>query len=268
MEAKRVDPRSIHWPEIRVTAQFDEELYKQFQDSIKAVGQIAPVICYNVDGEVVGCDGKHRCDEAIMNGEELVDIVLIPGDMVDVLTKNIFLDHLRGNTPPSEMVTVITTLYNEYGLDPDQLEAKTGLTRNYIEKLIKIGLASPSVQEALDKGVITVGHAAELARLPHPIQQDEVIAKHQVWRFTVKDLKDQVDAVLSEMELLDKAAPLPAPTDPPTPRKYNCEGCRTEAEPRYLRPVMLCPDCFGSVWRLAKTAPAPSVDAKDNGEGA
>lgn len=263
MELKRVDPKTIKWPDLRVTAQFDEELFKQFQDSIKGVGQISPIICFDVKGEIIGCDGKHRCDEAVTNGDTGVDIVLVPGDMVDVLTKNIFLDHLRGKTMPSEMVKVISSLYNEYGLDPDQLVAKTGLTRDYIEKLIKIGLASPSVQEALDQGIITVGHAFELSRLPHPIQQDEVIAKHQVWRFTIKDLHDQVDAVLAEMKALDQEAPLPAPTTPPTPRTYKCEGCKQEAEPRFLRPVMLCPNCFGSVWRLAQTAKAPETEAGD-----
>lgn len=261
MKLRRIDPKTIKWPEVRVTAQFDADLYAQFKESIKSVGQIAPIICYQVGEEIVGCDGKHRCDEAIMNGEGAVDVVLIPGDEVDVLTKNIFLDHLRGKTPVSQMVRVISSLYKDYGLDPNQIKEKTGLTREYIEKLIKIGFASPSVQEALDQGVIGVGHAFELSRLPHPIQQEEIIAKHQVWRFSIPELKEQIDAVLAEMQKLDKEAPLPPPTEPATPRKYYCEGCKQEAEPRYLRPVMLCPDCFGSVWRLAKAAAAPKVDA-------
>jgi len=263
MKLRRIDPKTIKWPEVRVTAQFDEALYAQFKESIKTVGQIAPIICYQVGEEIVGCDGKHRCDEAIMNGEGAVDVVVIPGDEVDVLSKNIFLDHLRGKTPVSEMVKVISSLYKDYNLDPDQIKEKTGLTREYIEKLIKIGFASPSVQAALDQGVIGVGHAFELSRLPHPIQQDEIIAKHQVWRFTVKELKEQIDAVLKEMSALDQAAPLPPPTEPETPRKYRCEGCQQEAEPRYLRPVLLCPDCFGAVWRLAKTAPAPVTKASE-----
>ncbi|MBA7563517.1 hypothetical protein ES708_05176 [subsurface metagenome] len=118
MKLRRVDPRTIEWPEVRVTAQFDEELYRQFKESIKAVGQIAPIICYQVDEKLVGCDGKHRCDEALAAGGQTVDVVVIPGDMVDVLTKNIFLDHLRGKTPVSQMVRVIGTLYADYNLDP------------------------------------------------------------------------------------------------------------------------------------------------------
>jgi len=48
MKLRTVDPKQIKWPEVRVTAQFDEELYQQFKDSIAAVGQITPPICYEV----------------------------------------------------------------------------------------------------------------------------------------------------------------------------------------------------------------------------
>lgn len=268
MKLRRVKPTDIEWPEVRVTAQFDEELYQQFKNSLKAVGQIAPVICYEVEGKLWGCDGKHRCDEAIARGEPGVDVVVIPGDMVDVLTKNIFLDHLHGKPAPSQMVKVMKLLYQDYNLDPDQIEEKTGLTRNYIEKLIKISQSSLSVQEALDQGVIGVGHAYELSRLPYAIQQDEVIAKHQVWKFSVPELRDQVNKVLEMMEATKEEKLEATPTGPKRVVEYHCEGCKDVIEPRYLRPVMLCPDCFGGVWRLAKAKVKPEVTSQEQGEGA
>ena len=252
MKLRKVKPLDIKVPELRVTAQFDPELFEQFKESIREVGQITPIVCYEVDSELVLCDGKHRVDEAIANGEPAVDVVVIPGDMIDVLTKNIFLDHLRGKTPVSQMVRVIGALYQEYNLDPDQIKKKTGLTRDYIEKLVRISQASPSVREALDNGVIGVGHAFEIARLPYAIQQDELIAKHQIWRLTVKELHEQIDAVLDQMELITAEGPPTAVTEPRPIATYHCEGCKGEVEPRYLRPVMLCPNCFGEVWRLAK----------------
>lgn len=268
MKLRRVDPHTIKVPEVRVTAQFDEDLYQQFKDSIKAVGQITPPICYEVEGELVLCDGLHRLQEAIASGESTVGVVVIPGDMVDVLTKNIFLDHLRGKTPVSEMVKVIKTLNKEYNLDPDQIREKTGLTRDYIEKLIRISEASSVVQEALDQGVIGIGHAFELSRLPYAVQQEEVIAKHQVWRFTVKELHEQIDAVLKELELLKEAPPTLPSEGPRKPVEYHCEGCHEIVEPRYLRPVMLCPNCFGNVWRLAKALAESKEETVEKREGA
>lgn len=214
MKLRKVNPHSIVVPEVRVTAQFDDELYQQFKESIAAVGQITPPICYEVGEELVLCDGLHRLQESISHGETSVDVVVIPGDMIDVMTKNIFLDHLRGRTPVSQMVKVIRTLYQEYNLDPDQIKEKTGLTRDYIEKLLKIGMASPTVQDALDQGVIGVGHAFELSRLPYAIQQEELIAKQQIYRFKVPELHEFVDNVLREMKLVAEAGPPEAVTGP------------------------------------------------------
>lgn len=267
MKLRKIDPHNIKVPEVRVTAQFDEDLYQQFKDSIKAVGQISPPICYEVEGEMVLCDGLHRLQEAINNGESTIDVVVIPGDMIDVLTKNIFIDHLRGKTPVSQMVKVIKALNLEYNLDSDQIKEKTGLSRDYIEKLLRISEASPVVQDALDQGVIGIGHAFELSRLPYALQQEEVIAKHQVWRFTVKELHEQVDGVLKEMELIKEASPgISTPSTRPTP-KYYCEGCHQEVEPRYLRPVMLCPNCFGEVWRLGKAHEPAKEEISEEGRG-
>lgn len=254
-------------PEMRVTAQFDPDLLEQFRESIKEVGAIAPPIVYNVEGELVLCDGLHRIREAIDNGDKTVNVAVLEGDMVDVLTKNIFLDHLRGKTPASEMVAVINILYETHHLDIDEIRKRTGLTRDYIEKLLRIASASPSVQEALDQGIIGVGHAFQLSRLPFAIQQEEMIAKHQVYRLSVKELAGFIDQVIKEVDNLDTtpagvqpAAARPAPT-------YHCEGCRDEVEPRYLRPVMLCPNCFGNVFKLAKAAEAPEPVVEDEGGG-
>lgn len=250
-----------------MTAIFDEETREILRKSILEVGIIAPVIVQEIEGELVLVDGQHRIEDALAMGDQPIDVVVLDGDMVDLLCRNLFLDHARGKTPVSQMVKVIGALYTEYHLDPDEIKKRTGLTREYIEKLVRISQASPSVQKALDEGIIGVGHAFELARLPYAIQQEEIIAKHQLWRFTVKELRDQIDQVLHEMEGM---AALGVPQVVTTPRSiatYHCEGCKDDVEPRYLRPVMLCPNCFGEVWRLAKARPPTEVKADDKTGG-
>ena len=267
MKLRKVKPSLIKVPEIRVTARFDEETRQLLRDSIKEVGIIAPVIAQEIDGEIILVDGLHRLEDSIAAGDQPIDVAILDGDMADLLCRNLFLDHARGKTPVSEMVKVIGTLFSEYNLDPDQIKEKTGLTRDYIEKLVKISTASSVVQQALDEGIIGVGHAFEISRLPYAIQQDELIAKHQVWRFTVKELHEQIDNVLREMELIKEAPP--SNTEPgtrPAPR-YFCEGCKGEVEPRYLRPVMLCPDCFGEVWRLGKSREPVKTEIDEDAGG-
>lgn len=258
-------PSLIKVPAVRVTARFDEETRQILRDSIKEVGIIAPVIVQDIEGELVLVDGLHRLEDSIVKGDSTIDVVVLDGDMADLLCRNLFLDHARGKTPVSDMVKVINALYVEYNLDPDKIKAKTGLTRDYIEKLIKISQASPVVQLALDEGIIGVGHAFELSRLPYAIQQEELIAKHQIYRFKVSDLHEFVDNVLKEMGALKEAAPAAGQPATRPPAVYHCEGCKEEVEPRYLRPVMVCPDCFGEIWKLAKVKKAAEVKVEDEG---
>jgi hypothetical protein len=254
-------------PAVRVTARFDEETRQLLRDSIKEIGIIAPVIVQQIGEELVLVDGLHRIEDAIAAGDSPIDVAVLDGDMADLLCRNLFLDHARGKTPVSEMVKVIGVLYSEYQLDPDKIKEKTGLTRDYIEKLIKISLASPSVQEALDQGIIGVGHAFELARLPFAIQQDEIIAKHQVWRFSVKELHEQIDQVLAAMQAAKTSPPAVTSGASRPPPVYHCEGCKEQIEARYLRPVMLCPTCFGNVWRLARALQQEVKEDLDKGGG-
>jgi ParB-like chromosome segregation protein Spo0J len=254
-------------PEVRVTARFDEETRKLLRDSIKEVGIIAPVLVQEINNELVLVDGLHRLEDSIAAGDHPIDVAVLDGDMADLLCRNLFLDHARGKTPVSDMVKVIKALYQDYQLDPDKIKEKTGLTRDYIEKLIKISTASPVVQEALDQGIIGVGHAFELSRLPYAIQQEELIAKQQVYRFKVSDLHEFVDKVLAETETLKTAPPAEAPGAKRPAPVYHCEGCKDEVEPRYLRPVMLCPTCFGNVWRLAQALKQEVKEDLEKGGG-
>lgn len=263
MKLVKIKPSKIKVPELRVTAKFDEETRQVLRDSIKEVGIIAPIIVQEIDGEIVLVDGLHRIEDAIASGDGPVDVAILDGDMVDLLCRNLFLDHARGKTPISDMVKVIGGLATEYGVDPDEIKKRTGLNRDYIERLIKISKAAPAVQEALDDGIIGVGIAFELSRLPYPAQQEEIIAKQQVYRFAVKDIKDLVDNTLREMKLLaEKPTEAPEPADRPAP-VYHCEGCQEEIEARHLRAAMVCPNCFGEVFRLAQVRKAKDAAASD-----
>jgi len=263
MKLRTVDPKQIKVPEIRVRARFDEEGLRVFQETIKAIGQITPIICFEVGQELVLSDGEHRLKEAIANGEAGIKVVVIPGDMIDVLTKNVMLDHARGKTPVSDMVMVIRSLTQDYNLDSDQISEKTGLPRAYIEKLWKIAEASPVVQQALDEGWLGVGAAFEISRIPVAIVQEEIIEKQRVYGFKVAELHEQIDNILAEMKLLAEAGPPTVVTGPRPIAKYHCEGCKEEVEQRFLRPVLLCPNCFGDVWRLGKARKTAEVESSE-----
>jgi len=242
MKLRRVNPTTITVPETRVTARFDDETWRQFQESIRDVGPVAPVICCEVDGELVLVDGLHRLVEAINSKTGNIDVAVIPGDMVDVLTKNLFLDHLRGKTPVSEMVTVVEALWKEYGLDSEQIAARTGMTRDYVEKLQLISELTPMCREALDEGRIGVGHAAALTRLKDPVRQEMVLGQLLMYHWTVKDLESYIRDVLATIEA---TPPPPAGPAERPPVKIKCVYCGREYDPSEVAYVATCRECSG-----------------------
>jgi len=264
MKLKQIRLDQITIPAVRVTALYAEEHLKLLKDSLAAMGTVQPIIvCADSEGYAL-VDGLHRLQEARERGEKVISAVIYEGGPQETLLMNLVLNRVRGRVKASEMVGVIKELWQTHGLDSDMIAAKTGLTRDYIEKLQVISGAALSVQEALDKEIIGVGHAFEIARLPTQIQQDELMAKTQIWRYTVKELHDFVDNVLREMEAL-KVQPAGAKGEVPVaPPKYYCEGCKAEVPQRYLRPVLICPDCFGRLWRLVKEGVTQVIPPQEN----
>lgn len=240
MKLRKLDPRTIMIPETRVTARFDEETMAMFKKSIADAGQVAPIICIIVDGAPVLVDGLHRLQEAVANKRPTIDVAIMEGDMVDVLTKNIYLDHLRGKTPVSEMANVIETLWKEYQLDSEKIAEKTGMSRDYIEKLMSLTQLSPLIRAALDQETIKVGHGYELTRIKDPGKQEAVFHQLVMYRWNVKELGTYIDEVLKIVEA--PPAP-PGPGEPPAPRRIKCVYCGQEKEVTEIANPNTCREC-------------------------
>jgi len=262
-----VKPSQIKVPEVRVTAQFTEEDREIFRKTIQEWGIETPILCFEIDGQLVLVDGLNRLEEAVRAGAQTVDVAVRPGDMIQVYTRNIFLDHTRGKHRVSDMIKVLKHLYEDLGQGVEQIQEATHLTRDYIERLLKISRANPEVLAALDAGSIGVGIAGEIVRLPHPIQQEELLAKSTHYRLRAADVREFVDQVLEDMGKLPATPPGQPAQQPARIVEYHCEGCKEIVDPRYLRPVMVCPECFGEIWRLQKAKEATRVEVEDNGEG-
>lgn len=259
MELKQIETELVDVPQVRVTAVYDEEHLALLKQSLTAMGTVNPIIVVATDNRYQVVDGLHRLEEARARGARTVPAVVYQGGPQETLLMNLVLNRVRGKVKASEMVAVIAELWKTHQMDSDQIAEKTGLLRDYIEKLQMISQAAPSVQEALDKEIIGVGVAYELSRLPTHRQQDELVAKQQIWRFTVKELKEFVDEVLRQMKALEAEAGAIKPREAPVPPRYYCEGCKREIQPRYLRAVQICPECYGVVWKLAQGVVDTSV---------
>jgi len=263
MRLRKVKPSEIMVPEVRVTARFDDDTLIQFKKSIADAGQVAPIICSLIDGQFVLVDGLHRLNEALANKRESIDVAVIEGDMVDVLCKNIYLDHLRGKTPVSEMVNVIETLWKEYQLDSEKIAEKTGMSRDYIEKLQSISQLTPLIRAALDDEKVKVGHAYALTKLKDPIKQEMVFHQLMLYHWTVKELEQYIEDVLKIVE--EQAASSSQQAERP-PAKIKCAFCGGEFSPFEIANPNTCRACSGIMFASMVQAQREVAEDKSSTE--
>jgi ParB family chromosome partitioning protein len=251
MKVKKVLTTEIRVPEVRVTAVYDEHTAQLLKDTIAKLGILQPIIVVKTDDGYELVDGLHRLQEAKNLGDLYVDCVVYEGAAVETLLMNLVLNKARGKTKVSEMLNVVQALYEKHGMGIEEIEERTGLTRSYIENLLRIARAAPCVQTALDEDRIGLAHALEIIRLPTHVQQEELVAKQAIYSWKVTDLREVVNLTLEAQKQLEAQ---PAQKEVRVVGRYYCEGCKQELEARYLKMVQLCPECFGQVWRLAKSA--------------
>jgi ParB/RepB/Spo0J family partition protein len=271
-EGLRVLPiAEIKIPDVRVTSQWDNELLEHFKASIRAVGVVAPIIVvHDMDGYCL-VDGLHRLQEAQALGEKEIKAYVFKGSIAQVHLLNLQLNHMRGKTPPTQMAKVVRELQEKHGLQVWEIAQKTGISKDYIQKLLDIARCHPLVLEALDNGDIKVGHAYEISRIPDHEIQLKVLYQQLTYRWTVQDLKDHVDNVLKLLQERAQGQPQ-SPQKPPRELvKIQCDVCGSEHPAKIMVSKILCPACMGVLadrWAkmAAQTASEAEPDAYSGGQ--
>jgi len=249
---REVDPAEIIVPDVRITADWDPELYNMFRDSVKEMGIQEPILCVEEQGKLILVDGLHRLQEAKLQGLRKVRAVIIPGTLKDAMLKNLVLNRLRGKTKTSELTRVVLHLLEKYQVSLEEL-SKTGLSRDYLEKILFIyNQAIPEVKRALDEERISVSHAALIAKVPKPESQKRLLVMVQTYNLKVDDLRDIVEEtirILNEQAKAQAQAPAPVPP-PPAEDTVKCHLCEKERPISKVRGFNICIYC----WAIAERA--------------
>ena len=242
MKLRRVSPSKIKIPEVRIKGVFDDETKALLRESMTGAGQVAPIICIEVDGELVLVDGENRLEIARHDSWPTIEVAVAEGDMVDVMTRNLFLDHLRGKHTPGQMLKVIMSLWKDYGLDSEKIAEKTGLKRDYIEQFQLLETLTPMVRAYLDDHERWLGHAVALAKIKDPVQQEVVFQQTVLYNWPVKEL---VAFVKQVMETVLPPVPGNAPQAPREKATIKCFYCGAEHYPEDIRLPYTCAECAG-----------------------
>mgnify|MGYP001592291377 FL=1 len=215
MRLRKVNPKKILVPSVRVTAVYDSELWEEFRRSIASLGIVEPPVVVEMDSALYLVDGLHRVTEAIQQGTKLLPVVVMEGTLKDVLVQNLALNNIRGKIKATESAAVLRELYQEHDLGVDELAKLSGFSEEKISKLLYLSRADPEVLEALDEGKIVLGHAHALARLSDRDLQKRILSQQLVYHLKVQDLEEHIANVLKEKLAKIESPALQLPTEPP-----------------------------------------------------
>ena len=167
--------------------------------------------------------------------------------MKEVMLQNLILNVARGRVKPTEMLQVVATLSEEYGMDADEIARLSGLRKDYIYKLLDIAKCDPEVIAALDDGKISVSHAAEIARVRDPDVQKRLLGITLQYRLPHKDLHEVVNETLQRLEAAKQKQQqepeqnIAQPVEIPT---VQCALCGQDWPVKKVSGVNLCIACY------------------------
>jgi ParB family chromosome partitioning protein len=242
VELQLLDPKAILWPENRVTAYYQDGQEEMLKENLAAMGQQSPLVVFKVGDQYWGTDGLHRCRAAIERGDATIPCVVKEGDEKDALMSNLVLNNLRGRTRASEQVAVLGELFDSLGVTIEELEAKTGHSRNWVEQMILVSRATNPVRQALDEEVISLGHAEAMARIKDTATQERVCYQLLLHRWTVNELREHIKGVEDQVVVAEQA---PAPSQASPPALRTCGFCHHEEPSDKLAVVSMCHSCSG-----------------------
>ena len=141
---------------------FSEESIAALADSIQQYGILQPILVRPYDGGYQIVAGERRWRAARMLA--LDEIPVIIKELSDLETMQIALiENLqRENLNPIEEATGYRDLMEQFGMTQDEVSKTVGRSRSAVANALRLLNLDPEIQDYLEKGLISTGHAKAL----------------------------------------------------------------------------------------------------------
>jgi ParB family chromosome partitioning protein len=168
---------------------FNEVHLKELAESLKTHGVISPILVTIRNGRFVLVAGERRFRAAQMAG-----FVTIPA-FVREYTDNEMLEIAlleniqREDLTPIEVAKTYEIMIHELGVTQQQLALRVGKSRSQITNMIGLLSLPQSVQEFVNNGKLSMGHARALSKLQDRSLIDELTKRIVKEQLSVRDIE-------------------------------------------------------------------------------
>ncbi len=153
---------------------FDDDKMQELAESIRENGIIQPIIVHKRGlNDYVLVAGERRWRAARLAGLREVPAIVRTLDKEKQLKQALIENIQRENLNPLEEATAYQQLLDEYGLTQEEVAKVLGKSRSAVANTLRLKRLPVEIQDFINSGSLSEGHARALLALPEAIQQIE-----------------------------------------------------------------------------------------------
>ncbi|HEX5695084.1 MAG TPA: ParB/RepB/Spo0J family partition protein [Acidimicrobiia bacterium] len=173
---------------------FDDDSLEELAASMKEVGVLQPIVVTGGDEGYVLIAGERRWRAAKRAGLAVIPAVVREATGTSTLVEALVENVQRQDLTPLEEAHAYQHLLENYGMTQEQVAARVGKSRPTIANTLRLLQLPKEVQELVESGELSAGHARALVGL-----EDEAYAFHLASRavddgWSVRQIEDAVRA--------------------------------------------------------------------------
>ncbi len=145
---------------------FDAQALRELTESVRASGVVQPVVLRQTEGAYELLAGERRWRAAQAAGLHEIPAV-IRNDLSDdeAFVLGLVENLQRESLSPMETAHGLRKLATLHGLTHEDVGHRIGKSREYVSNYLRLLALAPAVQQAVDRGELSTGHAKALAGL-------------------------------------------------------------------------------------------------------
>jgi len=172
---------------------FDPVALAELKDSIREKGLIQPITIRRKNSHFELIAGERRLRAALEVGLEKIPAYIMKVESKEEMLELAIVENVqREKLNPIEQASAFQRLIDECNLTQDEIAQKIGKERSTITNLLRLLRLPVNIQESVEKGDISVGHARTLLALESKEEQIRLWQKLLKNEYSVRKLEQLV----------------------------------------------------------------------------
>lgn len=171
---------------------FDPDALEVLTASIRSVGVLQPVVVRPEGLDYVLTAGERRWRAAQEAGLEEIPALVRDTDELGSLTEALIENLLREDLTPLEEAAAFHHLEEDFGMTHAEIGERVGRSRAAVSNTLRLLSLSPPIQEALEAGDLSAGHARALLGVKDPALAEHLAERVVTEGWSVRRLEEAV----------------------------------------------------------------------------